>query len=324
MTEQIGHIKNPLTVISRFAAIAEISGTAVLPFIAPENQATYIWFLMVFPVLLVGTFFLTLNFNHKTLYAPSDYKNQDHFLKLFGIVTPGERDEKLIAEVEETDIPLAKPEGAPVEDPISANDPGSSQREEGDNENDPPIPSTETTETTGNPISDSSSTVKERTFDFQGFSKRSHIELMAKIDYIERRSLEKLKFSTHIEFSPKIKFEFPKINKPILFDGIGEKGDTIHIAEIKYFENQKFSASRFGATLTNARIASQQINEVSNRKIKLHLVVVLNEPASESMQHNIKTVLINSSKNYDLDCSVYIATVDQISASGIPTGWMCT
>ena len=102
MVEKIGHIKNPLTVIAIFAAIAEISGTTVLPFIEPDNQGLYVWFLMLFPVFLVGVFFLTLNFNHKVLYAPSDYTNEDNFLKSFGRATAEEREEKYREEFEET------------------------------------------------------------------------------------------------------------------------------------------------------------------------------------------------------------------------------
>ncbi|WP_444984077.1 hypothetical protein [Halomonas mongoliensis] len=102
MVEKIGHIKNPLTVIAIFAAIVEVSGTTVLPFIEPDNQGLYIWFLMLFPVFLVGLFFLTLNFNHKVLYAPSDYKNENNFLKSFGRATAEEREEKYREEFEET------------------------------------------------------------------------------------------------------------------------------------------------------------------------------------------------------------------------------
>ncbi|WLE96850.1 MAG: hypothetical protein QTN59_19500 [Candidatus Electrothrix communis] len=79
MTEKVGTIKNPLTIIAIFAAISEISGTIVLPFINAEHQGLYIWFLMIFPIILVVTFFLTLNFNHKVLYAPSDYKDEENF-----------------------------------------------------------------------------------------------------------------------------------------------------------------------------------------------------------------------------------------------------
>ena len=77
-----GTIKNPLTIIAIFAGIAEVSGTLVLPFISAANQQTFIYFLMGFPILLILLFFATLNFNHKVLYAPSDYENEDNFVKL--------------------------------------------------------------------------------------------------------------------------------------------------------------------------------------------------------------------------------------------------
>ena len=69
--------RNVLTIIAIFAAIAEISGIVVLPFIGDtENQRIYLWYLIIFPSLLFFLFFLTLNFNHKVLYAPSDFKKE--------------------------------------------------------------------------------------------------------------------------------------------------------------------------------------------------------------------------------------------------------
>jgi ribosomal protein S19E (S16A) len=35
---------------------------------------------MIFPTLLLGIFFLTLNFNHTVLYAPSDFRDDQAFL----------------------------------------------------------------------------------------------------------------------------------------------------------------------------------------------------------------------------------------------------
>ncbi len=99
MIEKVGIIKNPLTIIAIFAAIAEISGTIVLPFINAEHQGLYIWFLMIFPFVLVVTFFLTLNFNHKVLYAPSDYKNEDNFLKSLQKASFIEKARKIDAEI---------------------------------------------------------------------------------------------------------------------------------------------------------------------------------------------------------------------------------
>ncbi|WP_318426853.1 hypothetical protein [Photobacterium leiognathi] len=74
-----GVVKNPLSVIAIFAGVAEISGTGILPFISEDNQKIYIWFLMSFPFTLVLLFFATLNWNHKTLYAPSDYESDESF-----------------------------------------------------------------------------------------------------------------------------------------------------------------------------------------------------------------------------------------------------
>jgi len=80
MIEKIGTIKNPLTIIAIFAGIAEISGTGVLIFISDtDNQRLFIWFVMIFPILLICLFFFTLYFNHKVLYAPSDFKEEKHF-----------------------------------------------------------------------------------------------------------------------------------------------------------------------------------------------------------------------------------------------------
>ena len=97
-------IKNPLTIIAIFAGIAEISGTAVLPLLDGEVQSIYIWFLMFFPILLVILFFLTLNFNHKTLYAPSDFKDEKHFLNILKPLSAVQKNEKVEIELREMAI----------------------------------------------------------------------------------------------------------------------------------------------------------------------------------------------------------------------------
>ncbi|WP_397451690.1 hypothetical protein [Pseudomonas sp. NA-150] len=74
---------NPVTVIALFAALCEGSAATALPFLADENQDIYVWFLISFPTALTLLFFLTLNFNHKVLYAPSDFSNEKNFLKAF-------------------------------------------------------------------------------------------------------------------------------------------------------------------------------------------------------------------------------------------------
>ena len=95
-------VKNPLTVIAIFAGLAEVAGTVVLPFVAETNQLTYIWFLMVFPTLLVLLFFLTLNKNPKVLYAPSDFRDESNYMKIFRPSSTTERLVKLENEVQES------------------------------------------------------------------------------------------------------------------------------------------------------------------------------------------------------------------------------
>ena len=75
-------IHNPLTIIGLFAGTAEVAGTVVMPLLSVSVQKIFIWYVIGFPVLLVILFFLTLNFNPKVLYAPSDFSDENNFMKL--------------------------------------------------------------------------------------------------------------------------------------------------------------------------------------------------------------------------------------------------
>lgn len=82
MTEKIKAISNPLTIIAIFAALAEINATVSIGLVDKELQETFIWFVILFPTLLIILFFVTLNFNTKVIYAPSDYKDDTSFHKM--------------------------------------------------------------------------------------------------------------------------------------------------------------------------------------------------------------------------------------------------
>ncbi|WP_426619223.1 hypothetical protein ACP3TY_03020 [Pseudomonas rustica] len=76
-------ITNPMTVIAIFAFISETSAAVSLPFLDNNEREIYIWFLISFPFYLLFLFFITLNFNYRSLYAPSDFAEDDNFLKAF-------------------------------------------------------------------------------------------------------------------------------------------------------------------------------------------------------------------------------------------------
>ena len=100
MKEKIQHVKNPLTIIAIFSGISEISASAVLPFISESLQKTFIWFVIIFPFVLILLFFITLWTKHHVLYAPSDFKSDESFLKVVPS-TGQEIKEKIIEETNE-------------------------------------------------------------------------------------------------------------------------------------------------------------------------------------------------------------------------------
>ncbi len=76
-------IRNPLTLIATFAGISEVAMTAALPFLPSEIQKTFMWFVMVYPTFLVICFFYILIWKREVLYAPSDFKDDETWLKVY-------------------------------------------------------------------------------------------------------------------------------------------------------------------------------------------------------------------------------------------------
>lgn len=74
-------ITNPMTIIAIFATLSETSAAISLPFLDDEDREIYIWFLISFPFYLLFLFFATLNFNYRSLYSPSDFEKDEHFLQ---------------------------------------------------------------------------------------------------------------------------------------------------------------------------------------------------------------------------------------------------
>ncbi|MHC8307110.1 hypothetical protein [Pseudomonas sp. PB3P13] len=82
-------ISNPMTVIAIFATLSETSAAISMPFLGNEDRQIYIWFLISFPFFLIFLFFITLNFNYRSLYAPSDFSKGKHFIKVMDHDRPG-------------------------------------------------------------------------------------------------------------------------------------------------------------------------------------------------------------------------------------------
>ncbi|MBI5789020.1 MAG: hypothetical protein HZA78_09220 [Candidatus Schekmanbacteria bacterium] len=80
--------KNPLGIIALFIVL--IYGFASLVVGASSNlqsveRIPLIWFLVIFPFVVLGVFAWLVSNHHKNLYAPSDFKDERHFV---GMLNP--------------------------------------------------------------------------------------------------------------------------------------------------------------------------------------------------------------------------------------------
>ncbi|WP_283392725.1 hypothetical protein [Photobacterium phosphoreum] len=277
MVEKIGHIKNPLTVIAIFAAIAEISGTTVLPFIESDNQGIYIWFLMLFPVFLVGIFFFTLNFNHKVLYAPSDYKNEDNFLKSFGKATVEEKEEKLREEVEEAEDSSSKEENVSE---LSGNNTESQE-----------------TSSTSYPHRDATSFISR------------HASLMANVSLAEKLSIMKLSKDMGLEFKTDVRFETSR-NRKIIFDGLAIDKNKIHAVEVKLFRNEHVNPSRLDKVLLKSELMASQLKGIDSKELVIHFMAVVDNPEVDVSR--VKERLSRYIDRYNVNVKLHVITLDDL------------
>jgi len=85
MANDARKVSNPLTLIALFAGVSESTAVAILPFLAKMGSplpSQLIWFVVLYPVLIVILFFLTLWTKHHVLYAPGDFPESSDFLKV--------------------------------------------------------------------------------------------------------------------------------------------------------------------------------------------------------------------------------------------------
>ena len=117
MIKQPLKINNPLTVIAIFSMLTETSAAVSLPYIDSDNQHIYVWFLIIFPSVLITLFFLTLNFNNKSLYSPREHTKESHRAARCSEVSPHDTDQAQMQEhsphLERSMSLLSKPDKKP-------------------------------------------------------------------------------------------------------------------------------------------------------------------------------------------------------------------
>ncbi len=75
--------RNPLGLIALFLVLIYGLATLILTVadLEPSERNPLIWFLVIFPVLVLGMFGWLVSMHHTKLYAPSDYRADETFLR---------------------------------------------------------------------------------------------------------------------------------------------------------------------------------------------------------------------------------------------------
>lgn len=108
-------VRNPIGIVALFISliysIANLLLGATAKSLTPDERFPIVIFIVLFPVVILGVFYLLVSRHHGKLYAPGDYKDDRSFLRT---LSQEEREQKLVTEAEEA-LP-----GTAVVEPVNA------------------------------------------------------------------------------------------------------------------------------------------------------------------------------------------------------------
>jgi hypothetical protein len=275
MNKKIPTVKNPLTVIAIFAGTSEISGTAILPLLETESQQIYIWFLMLFPLILIIFFFITLNWNHKVLYSPSDFSNEDNFINI--LKRPS---------IQET-ISYIESNIVAGESNIESN------TEESDNNS--------YTATDSNTDNNSINTSRAKGKNDYTAIRNINNERQQKAYEAELLVLNKLEkeLGTQIQREMMIQAGTSKI----IFDGVASKGDALIGIEVKYMRKKNdYNNSTWTMLINNYEQLFQSLSDKHKKSFSIILAIATDEPP-ELIKENVSIKMKRLS--FPIDIRVY-------------------
>jgi hypothetical protein len=107
--------RNPLGIIALFIVLVYgiaglVLGTSLAD-LEPSERQPLVWFLVGFPVVVLGVFYRLVTNHHVKLYAPHDFPDAEGF---FRALTPREQKERLEQEIKELEATVALSEGENV------------------------------------------------------------------------------------------------------------------------------------------------------------------------------------------------------------------
>lgn len=275
MKEKISTVKNPLTVIAIFAGTAEISGTAILPLLQVQSQQTYIWFLMLFPFILIVFFFLTLNWNHKVLYAPSDFTNEDNFVNILKKPTIQETLTYIKSDLLDTETEKEVEVDAGKQKVVSEN--------------------TKSVSTSKIKREKDASIVRDIN------RQRMQDAQMAELLVLNKLEIE---LNTPIQREMMIKIG----NNKVIFDGVIQTGSRLTGIEVKYMRTINTFSSHMWDNLSNRfELLYQSLNESQKKSFSIIFAVVTDDKSNE-----LNSAIVNRLNNFSFPIQIRIYDFDEL------------
>lgn len=114
--------KNPLGIIGIFLVLTEAIASLVIvnSHLNDLQNTILVLFIVLFPCLVLGVFFLLVTRHHKKLYSPSDYKDEQNFVMTYNSVTQKDaRTGRPLAAVASEQEPLTEEALQPIKDALS-------------------------------------------------------------------------------------------------------------------------------------------------------------------------------------------------------------
>lgn len=101
MKNAVGLTKNPLGIIGLFISLIYgfaclVLSTSIANLNSPNERLPLIWFIIVFPIAILGAFIYLVVNHHEKLYAPSDFRNDEAFIETLSGKKIKEKQEKEI------------------------------------------------------------------------------------------------------------------------------------------------------------------------------------------------------------------------------------
>jgi len=277
-------ISNPLTLIAIFAGLAESAAIGALPFLESSIQSTFVWFVMLFPALLVILFFAVLWWRSQNLYAPADYREDASYIHVHGNKQPLARpatetaQPDRAAETGEQGLPKPPPEATPIPSQKLPGPTTGAVIEDGPSRDvyqlQTPAPTPKIAQTT--------LTVGE--------------EVMA-----ERLALQKLQAMRGGELTSEATVSVNGV--PYRFDGVLAQGRAVNILEVIYKKNRDIGSTVKKKLELFLKLRKQMHASRERQDVTFTIAVVTREP-EDSLA--IDSMVRSYAKSFDLEVGIEI------------------